>query len=54
LQKKLNANLEQTIKVIAIVLPILWVFVISQIFVSALGDKVAVDTPDTSKPKHRP
>jgi hypothetical protein len=33
------------IKVLAIVLPILWVFVISQIFVSALGDKVAEDAP---------
>jgi hypothetical protein len=40
-----NLKSEQVIKVLAIVLPILWVFVISQIFVSALGDKVSEDAP---------
>jgi hypothetical protein len=46
---------ELVIKVIAIVLPILWVFVISQIFVSALGDKVTADapTPQTAKSKSK-
>jgi len=48
-----NLKIELVIKVIAIVLPILWVFVISQIFVSALGDKVAADAPKPQNPKSK-
>jgi hypothetical protein len=44
---------EQVIKVIAIVLPILWVFVISQIFVAALGDLVAADAPPRQAAKSK-
>ena len=44
---------EQVIKVIAIVLPILWVFVISQIFVAALGDLVSDDAPPRQAAKSK-
>jgi hypothetical protein len=48
-----NLKAEPVIKVIAIVLPILWVFVISQIFVAALGDLVSDDAPPRQAAKSK-
>jgi hypothetical protein len=41
-----SENLEAIVRTTASILPILWAFLISQIFVAAFGDKMAVsDTP---------
>jgi hypothetical protein len=42
-------DIEPIIKTISIVLPILWAFLISQIFVEALGDKVTVRAKEEQK-----
>ena len=44
LGKSITYDLEAPIRIAAIVLPFLWAFIISQIFVAALGGKIEGDT----------
>ena len=45
-----SLDVEPVIRMTAIVLPILWAFLIAQIFVAAMGDKVASDNQAGPRP----